>query len=47
MREELQAILYAPHHVSKTHPHMSRMGRATKFSSFKAIPHKFKDGIAS
>ena len=37
MREELQAILYSPHHVSKTRPAMSKIGRAAKFSAFKAL----------
>ena len=37
MREELQAILYSPHHVSKTRPAMSKIGREAKFSAFKAL----------
>ncbi len=31
------AILHAPHHVSKTHPHLSAQQRAAQFAPFAAL----------
>lgn len=37
MRSDLQEILYHRHHISQKHLPMSKSGRASKFSPFKAL----------
>lgn len=37
MRPDLQEILYHQHHISQKHLPMSKSGRASKFSPFKAL----------
>lgn len=37
MRPDFQEILYHSHHISQDHMPMSRSGRASKFSPFKAL----------
>ncbi len=37
MKEAYRDLLYAKHHVSSRHPRMSRLGRASQFSAYKAL----------
>ena len=37
MNHNYEDILYLPHHVSKTHPHMLIADRAAQFSAFAAL----------
>lgn len=35
--QDYEDIIYLPHHVSETHPRMSRLNRAAQFSPFAAL----------
>lgn len=37
MKDNYEDILYLPHHVSTTHPHMPTADRAAQFSAFAAL----------
>lgn len=37
MKDNYEDILYLPHHVSTTHPHMPLADRAAQFSAFAAL----------